>query len=280
MGCKRWIAMGLAVAGALAVSMVEVPAQTPDASHGAHQRGDSANPQSLTDQVAELRAAVARLEAALARGHKSSPATESEVNTGMMKSMSMAPNGMGGMMGRSMGSSGGMAGMSGMPKMGMGMMDKMGEMGMGMMGSMGATSTMPQSALPGFPGASHLYHVGATGFFLDHAGHVELTTDQRVALNKIKEDVLLAKSTADRDIEEKEQQLWELTAVDQPDVKRIEAKVREIESMRADQRLAYIRAVGDAAAVLTEAQRRTLTGMAETASTTSGSSDDSGQHSH
>ena len=31
--------------------------------------------------------------------------------------------------------------------------------------------SMP-SALPGFPGQSHLYHIGATGFFLDHPEHI------------------------------------------------------------------------------------------------------------
>ena len=42
--------------------------------------------------------------------------------------------------------------------------------------------------LPGFPGASHLYHVGATGFFLDYSAALKLTTDQQAALKRIKEE--------------------------------------------------------------------------------------------
>lgn len=75
---------------------------------------------------------------------------------------------------------GGMSGMQGqdmeaMPGKGMGMMGMgmMGGKGMGMMGGMsnnGMSGMQTPSALPGFPGASHIYHIGATGFFLDHPG--------------------------------------------------------------------------------------------------------------
>ena len=41
-------------------------------------------------------------------------------------------------------------------------MAKAGMMGMSTMTSGGAADTMPPSALPGFPGASHMYHIGAT----------------------------------------------------------------------------------------------------------------------
>jgi hypothetical protein len=51
----------------------------------------------------------------------------------------------------------------------------------------GMTNMAPQSALPGFPAASHIYHIGATGFFLDHAQHINLSAEQQVQLNKIKE---------------------------------------------------------------------------------------------
>lgn len=161
------------------------------------------------------------------------------------------------------------AGMSGMPGMaggapsgGMGMMDMdMMNKGMEMMGMMKGMSGMSMaSALPGFPGASHLYHIGATGFFLDHGEHVKLTTEQQSRLNQIKEKASLEQATADRKIEEAEQQLWELTASDQPDAKAIETKIREIEKLRGDQRFAFIRAVGDAAKVLTHEQHQALTG--------------------
>jgi hypothetical protein len=147
------------------------------------------------------------------------------------------------------------------PGMGMDKMEMAGMMGMGGMGG-AAPGAMPQSALPGFPGASHLYHLGATGFFLDHTQHIALTTEQQAGLNKAKEQALLAKSTADRAKEQAEQELWMLTAADQPDAVKIEAKLAEIGKLTADERLAFIRAVGDASKLLTDAQRQSLTGFA------------------
>lgn len=134
-------------------------------------------------------------------------------------------------------------------------------MGMGPMGN-DAPAPMADSVLPGFPGASHLYHIGATGFFLDHPEHIALTTDQQVALNKIKTQALLAKSAADRAMEQAEQELAVLTAADQPDIAKVEAKVRDIAKLSGDQRLAFIRAVGEAAKLLTADQRKSLTGFA------------------
>lgn len=168
------------------------------------------------------------------------------------------------------------AGMN-MEKMGMNMEKRgMGEMG-GMTGSsstasgagaMGNMSAAPQatrqtasrSVLPGFPGASHLYHIGSTGFFLDHPSHISLTSDQQARLNRIKEKATLDNTAAQRRIDEGEQKLWTLTAADQPDQAAIAAQAKAIEGLRTDQRLAYIRAVGEAAQVLTEQQRQALLG--------------------
>jgi Spy/CpxP family protein refolding chaperone len=116
------------------------------------------------------------------------------------------------------------------------------------------------SALPGFPGSSHLYHIGSTGFFLDHPTHITLTSDQQMTLNRIKEKATIEQSDADRKIAESEQQMWQLTAADSPDADKIEAKAREVEKLRADQRLAFIRAVGEAAKVLTPEQQQVLLG--------------------
>lgn len=166
---------------------------------------------------------------------------------------------------------GGMSGMQGdtgaMPGKGMGMMDMdmqemMGMMGMGGMGQKGTGMSKMQmaTALPGFPGASHIYHIGATGFFLDHPEHITLTTEQLTELNGLKEQALLEKSTSQRQIDEAEQELWTLTSSDQPEAKSIDAKVRQIEKLRGDQRVAFIRAVGEAANVLTPEQRQILVG--------------------
>ena len=153
---------------------------------------------------------------------------------------------------------GGKMGMMDMDKMEMaGMMGKMG----GMDGKGGSRMTMP-SALPGFPGASHLYHVGATDFFLDHPQCITLSTEQQMMLNQIKEQAALDKTSADRSVQEAEQDLWTLTAADQPDNAQIEAKVAEIEKLKGDARLRFIGAIGEAANILNDGQRKSLTGFA------------------
>ncbi len=158
------------------------------------------------------------------------------------------------------------AGMSGGGGMAMDQMEMAGMMGMAAPMGSGTAAAMPQSALPGFPGSSHLYHIGATDFFLDHPQHIALTTEQQAALNKAKEQATLAKSTADRALEQAEQELWTLTAADQPDATAIQAKIAAIGKLSGDKRLAFIRAVGDASKILTDEQRKSLTGFAPPAS--------------
>lgn len=151
----------------------------------------------IGQQLVELRGNMARLEAVLEQGHQGSVPL---VNTRM------------GMGSRKMG----MGSSQGMPRMEM--------KNMGMMGNMGRRKgQMSGSALPGFPGASHLYHVGSTDFFLDHGEHIVLTQQQQMALNQIKEQALLSQANFDRQAEQAEQELWTLTSSDQPDIQRIEA---------------------------------------------------------
>jgi len=314
---------------------VDPAAHTAHVAAGTHPAPTNAPPDTaaLAQQLSELQAKAAQLEAALAKNNPRPPAAATPV-AGAMPGMAAPPAPMGGMSGAASGGmkpAGGMGGMNMTGMMGMmdkmmGMMDKMmsmgggampagasmtggpsggmsgggmgtgmmqsemggmgggampagagmsggaGGMGMdkmemaGMMGmgamSSGAAGTMPQSVLPGFPGASHLYHIGATDFFLDHPQHIALTTEQKAALNKIKEQALLAKSTADRAIQQAEQELWTLTAADQPDAAAIETKIAEIGKLAGAERLAFIRAVGDASKLLTDQQRKILTGFA------------------
>lgn len=169
------------------------------------------------------------------------------------------------------GKGGGMAGMAG-GQTGNGPKGaNAGEMGRSMdtmccMGAMGTppgagtSMTMP-SALPGFPGASHLYHVGAADFFLDHADKIGLRVEQTVAINGIKQRALVDQSAAQRKIEEAEQALWVLTAADQPDIAALEPKLREIEKLKSEGRLTFIRAVGEAAKILDAEQRKMVLGM-------------------
>lgn len=226
----------------------------------------------ISQQLVELRGGIDRLEAALEQDHRGSVPM---VNT----QMGMGPMGCGeGGCGQS--SSGMQTGkMSRMEKGGMGPMGKMGmdsqRMGMGNgqgMSSMESENmgmrdrmkmqrgAMARSALPGFPGASQLYHIGETDFFLNHGEHITLAPQQKLAINHIKEQALLTQTTIDRQDEQAEQELWVLTSSDQPEMQRIEANIRQIEKLKGDQRLAFIRAVGEATKVLTGQQRQVLVG--------------------
>tara|TARA_R110002073_G_scaffold149534_11_gene303307 strand:- start:8243 stop:9346 length:1104 start_codon:yes stop_codon:yes gene_type:complete len=263
-------------------------AQTPTDTHANHtgpaaSSGDS----DLKTELQALRTKVGLLEAALKSQHQARYGTDAslpDMSGDSTDSKSMGGlNKMGGMKdmkersqdtdassksgGMSM-DSGGMG--MGMKKKGMGMMSggMMGMKGMGMMGrnpamkSDSMSSMNMSSALPGFPGASHLYHIGETGFFLDHPQHITLSAEQQKQLNEIKESALLATATTERKIDEAEQQLWQLTAADQPDINKIEAKAKEIASLNVSNRIEFIRAVGKAAEVLTDDQRQVLVGMA------------------
>ena len=237
-------------------------------------KGDAA----LKQQVAELQAKIKQLETALPA---KSPPTMSPPMPGMKMIPKMTPApampgmtpGAGGAMGMGDMKMGGMSkepsGSGSMPGGGMtGMMGMMNQMmGMSTMpaASPGMAPSVPKSALPGFPGVSHLYHIGSTGFFLDHAEHISLTSDQQSALNKIKEQALTAKASADRQIEQAEEEMATLTSADQPDSAKIEVKVRDIEKLRTNERLAFIRAVGEAANLLTDDQRKILTGAMQPA---------------
>ncbi len=344
------LATALLGSGLAFICVGSLPAQTPKVdpkTHAAHVASGAMPPDAakgdpaLTQQLEQMQAKVAQLEAALAKnapqqttagampGMSAPPSAAGPAMAGMSPDPAMAGMGggamppapapamagggmamgmdmmkMGGMMGmmdKMMGMmdkmmpmaggampaaapmpAGGGMGMMDMMKMGgamppapaaamsggggMGMMDMMkmemaGMMGMGAMSS-AAPGAMPQSALPGFPGASHLYHLGATGFFLDHTQHIALTTEQKAGLNKAREQALLAKSTADRAVKQAEQELWTLTAADQPDATAITAKIAEIAKLTGDERLAFIRAVGEASKLLTDEQRKSLTGFA------------------
>ncbi len=224
-----------------------------------HQPGNRGTDTSMTinQQLVELRGEMARLEAAVEQEHRGSvPMVNTQMGRGPMGC---------GAGGCGLPSSSMKTGkMKGMDKGGMGMMEKMGK---GRMQRRG----IPQSALPGFPGASHLYHIGGTEFFLDHQEHITLAPQQKLAINQIKEQALLTQATFDRQVEQAEQELWELTSSDQPLIQQIEPKIRQIEKLKGDQRLAFFRAVGEAAEVLTEPQRQVLLGTGSPQSKAQGS---------
>ncbi|MBX9678405.1 MAG: periplasmic heavy metal sensor [Gemmataceae bacterium] len=249
-------------------------AKDPDP-HAKHKDAQPSGDKNLTSQIAELHAKMAKLEAALAKSQGAMGSMGGKKPAMAMMDDDMMMGNMGGM-GAKKKAMGGMGMMDddmmmgdakgGMGMMDMDMMEMMGMMGMapksagGMAGMKNMGKMQMKSALPSFPGASHLYHIGASDFFLNHPKHIDLTTKQKGALSRLKEKALLAKTSAQRKIDEAEQELWTLTAADEPDATKIEAKIQETEKLRSDQRMALIRAVGDAAKLLTEEQRGALLG--------------------
>ena len=226
----------------------------------------------LTDQIAELRAQVAKLQAAVQQIGTNKSSANSGMPMAAGKGMGMMSE-MGGMMQGMMGGKSEMAGMGagGMaaPAKAMGMCC-MGEMGMPPGGSVGMSAAAPapgmagmsgpSSAMPGQPGASHLLHIGSTGFFLNHAQHITLTADQKSKLNRIKEKAMLDQASGQRKIDQTEQELYSLTGVDQLDNSKVQAKVAEAEKLRAGQRMNFIQAVSEASNVLTHDQHQALMG--------------------
>lgn len=209
-------------------------AQTPDPKHAQHHPPDKA------------KGPLDPLEKALEKSDpKSSKMPTSKKKT---TAMARAPK----KQSMNMNATAGGSSMSGM----MGTMDQM----MGQMSGNKSGMQQSSSELPGYPGASHIYHIGATGYFLDHEDMISLTDEQLTTLNKIKERSLLSQSSLDRKIEQGEEDLWQLTASDRPDIKSIEEKIKEIEAHKSQQRITFIRDVGEAAGVLTGPQRSILLG--------------------
>ena len=134
--------------------------------------------------------------------------------------------------------------------------------GPAMMGRASAPAAPPpggaRAGLPGFAGSTKLYHAGASGFFLDRPESLLLTAQQRGALGKLRTVAQQSLAATDRRVAQAEQELWVLTAADAPDLASVEAKLGQIERLRTQQRLTFIRYVGAAARLLNEEQRAAM----------------------
>ncbi|MDP3073776.1 MAG: hypothetical protein Q8N18_26060 [Opitutaceae bacterium] len=126
------------------------------------------------------------------------------------------------------------------------------------MGHEGMKSATPAQPAMEESGPAALMHIGAKGFFLDRPQTFTPRADQAKTLGEIKERSAMAMMAADKKLQEAEQQLWKLTASERPDIAGIEAKVRDVEKLRADQRIAFIRSVAEAANLLAPEQKETL----------------------
>lgn len=108
-------------------------------------------------------------------------------------------------------------------------------------------------------GPPALLHLGAKNFFLDQPQKLTLSAEQAKRIGEIKERTAMDMMASDKKIQEAEQQIWKLTSSDRPAPDEIEGRVREVEKLRADQRIAFIRSVSEAANLLTAEQKEVLT---------------------
>lgn len=108
------------------------------------------------------------------------------------------------------------------------------------------------------PKRAHLFHLGVRNFFLDHASHLKLTTEQKESLRTLRDDTWARWKDAEQGIQSLEVELWALTGAETPRLPEIETMIRTIAERRAAQRSAYVAAVARAAQVLTPDQRRQL----------------------
>jgi len=270
-------------------SLADMPADV----HAQHATADVTDQnKKLMNQITELRAQVAKLQAAVQQTGPTKTASGSsrrKMSSGNAKAVammddqgemgSMAPGGNGGtapdagsatgmmddqseMGSMTPGGNGGTASSTGGATSGC-CVGEMGAMTAGMArpdGGMGGMNG-PSSTIPGQLGTSHLSHIGSTGFFLDHPEHITLTADQKMTLTRLKERTFLDRATKQRRIDQAEQELYTLTGAEPPDNDQIQAKITEIEKLRADQRIAFIHAVREAAQVLTDEQQKALLGQ-------------------
>ena len=98
-------------------------------------------------------------------------------------------------------------------------------------------------------------------FMLDHRAELELTPAQVQELERIRSDFQKEAIKLDADQRVAEMDLAELLRADPMDLARVEAKIREVERLKADFRVGRVRAIERGKAQLTAEQRAKLATM-------------------
>ncbi len=135
------------------------------------------------------------------------------------------------------------------PSMGPGMMGPGGQMGPGMMGpgSMMRGGTMGGAATTDRPWITVI---------LDHREELGLSAEQIGRLFTLRDGFAKAARAKSEAIEKAEQALDQLFGPGPVDLKTVETKLREIEALRVDLRLARVKTIEEGKAVLTPEQRQ------------------------
>ena len=98
-------------------------------------------------------------------------------------------------------------------------------------------------------------------FMLSHREELKLSPEQVRKLEDVRNDFERGARKNDEDLRRTERELEDLQRADSVDLKQGEAKVREAERLRADQRIARMRAVEQGKSILTQEQRDRLRDM-------------------
>jgi Spy/CpxP family protein refolding chaperone len=96
---------------------------------------------------------------------------------------------------------------------------------------------------------------------LSHREELKLTPEQVKKLESLKSDFERDARKNQDDLRAAEKSLEELTRSDSVDLKQAEAKVREVERLRANQRIARIRVIEQGKSILSQEQRDRLRDM-------------------
>jgi Spy/CpxP family protein refolding chaperone len=98
-------------------------------------------------------------------------------------------------------------------------------------------------------------------YMLSHREELKLTPEQVKKLESLKSDFERDARKNQDDLRAAEKSLEELTRSDSVDLRQAEAKVREVERLRADQRIARIRVIEQGKSILSQEQRDRLRDM-------------------
>lgn len=110
------------------------------------------------------------------------------------------------------------------------------------------------------PQGTHLLHLGVQEFYLNHRVHLALTPAQRDSLRRQRTEARRRWEDHEGRIADLEIRLWERTGAQPETLDGVAAVVLAIAGARADQRMDYVRAVSEAANLLTVSQRERLVG--------------------
>jgi LTXXQ motif family protein len=110
-------------------------------------------------------------------------------------------------------------------------------------------------------------------YMLSHREELKLSPEQVRKLEDVRNDFERGARKNDEDLRRADKELEDLQKSDSVDLKQAEAKVREVERLRADQRIARIRTVEQGKSILTQEQRERLRDMMNSGNRYSGRSD-------